>query len=172
MPRRSSKAPTGRRARAGRTSAYEAGVEYLARRAHSRAELHRKLTRRGHEASDVEAALVRLAELGLLDDVGFAEGHVRRRSASLGPLALSAELAARGVDHEVARTAVAGLSQQAQLAAATRLVERQVGRRRPAGYKQLLDSAGAKLLRRGFGLAVAREACRVVWMGTVDPADA
>ena len=116
--------------------------------------------------------MVRLTELGYLNDAGFAAGHVRRRSASLGPLALSAELAARGVDRDVARTALAGLSLEDQLAAATRLVERQVGRGRPAGYKQLLDSVGARLLRRGFSLAIAREACRAVWVGTVDLADA
>src|SRR4029077_16860174 len=116
-PRRTSKPPTG--------SAYEAAVRYLAARAHSRAELWRKLLRRGHEEADVEAALARLADLGYLDDAGFAAGHVRRRSASLGPLALSAELAARGVDREIARAAVANLSQEDQLAAAVRLVARQ-----------------------------------------------
>ena len=116
--------------------------------------------------------IARLAEQGYLDDAGFATGHVRRRSATLGPLALSAELAARGVDREVARKAVVGLSREAQLAAATRLVERQVGRSRPAGYKELLDSAGARLLRRGFSLAIARDACRAVWVGTVNTSEA
>jgi len=116
--------------------------------------------------------MARLAELGYLDDAGFAAGHVRRRSASLGPLALSAELAARGVDREIARAAVANLSQEDQLAAAVRLVARQAGRTPSAGYKELLDSAGARLLRRGFSPAIAREACRVVWRGTVPQAEA
>ena len=111
--------------------------------------------------------MARLADLGYLDDTAFASGHVRRRAATLGPLALSAELAARGVDREVARTAVAGLSHEDLLAAATRLVARQSGRKAPAGYKELLDSAGTKLLRRGFSLAIAREACQAVWRGTV-----
>jgi regulatory protein len=165
MPqRRSSKPPAG--------SAYEAAVRYLAGRAHSRAELWRKLLRRGHEEADVEAAIVRLTERGYLDDAGFAAGHVRRRSASLGPLALSAELAARGIDREVAQRALAGLSREAQLDAATRLAARDAGRKRPAGYKELLDSAGPKLLRRGFSPGVAREACRLVWFGTSERAEA
>jgi regulatory protein len=161
-PRRSSKPPAG--------SAYEAAVRYLAARAHSRAELGRKLLRRGHEEADVEAAMARLTDRGYLDDAGFAAGHIRRRSASLGPLALSAELAARGVDREVARQALAGLSREAQLEAATRLAAREAGRKRPAGYKQLLDSAGPKLLRRGFSPGIAREACRLVWFGTPERA--
>jgi len=161
-PRRSSRPPAG--------SAYEAAVRYLAARAHSRAELWRKLLRRGHEEADVEVAMARLTDLGYLDDAGFAAGHVRRRSAVLGPLALSAELAARGIDREVARQALAGLSQDAQLEAATRLAAREAGRKRPAGYKELLDSAGPKLLRRGFSPGIAREACRLVWFGTSERA--
>jgi regulatory protein len=168
VPRRSSRPPQvpAGGARPGRTSAFDAGLRYLARRAHSRAELWRKLLRRGYEESDVEGALVRLGELGYLDDVAFAAGHVRRRSASLGPLALRAELAARGVQRDVANEAIAGLSPAAQLAAAIRLLYRQVGRKAPASYKELLDSAGTKLLRRGFAPPIAREACRAVWHGT------
>ena len=164
MPRRSSRPPSA--------SAYDAAIGHLARRAHSRAELQRKLARRGYEPSDVEDALARLADLGYLDDAGFASGHVRRRAAMLGPLALSAELAARGVDRDVAQTAVAGLSHEDLLAAAVRLVAVQTARKRPAGYKELLDSAGARLLRRGFSLSVAREACRAVWLGTVGQPEA
>ena len=174
MPRRTSKPPAvpARRARVGRTSAFDGALRYLARRAHSRAELWRKLVRRGYAEDEVEDALARLVDLGYLDDAGFAGGHVRRRSARLGPLALSAELAARGVDREVARQAVDSLSREAQLSAALRLVARQAGRNRPAGYKELLDSAGAKLLRRGFSAAIAREACRAVWQGTGNRAEA
>ena len=88
------------------------------------------------------------------------------RSGSLGPLALSAELAARGIQHDVAGRAVAELSPAAQVEAAVRLVHRQVSRKEPASYKELLDSAGSKLLRRGYSPTIAREACRAVWLGT------
>lgn len=158
MPRRSSKPPAG--------SAFHAGLRHLARRAHSRSELHRKLRRRGYGEDEVEQGLDRLAELGYLDDAAFAEGHVRRRSPSLGPLALAAELAARGVDRGLTRLALDGLSDADQLAAAVRLVQRQGARKPPASYQELLAAAGSKLLRRGFSLGIAREACRVVWLGT------
>jgi regulatory protein len=164
VARRSSKAPTG--------SALDAGVRLLARRPHSRAELVRKLRRRGYEPEDVESALSALAEQGYVDDASFAAGHVRRRSGLLGPLALSAELAGRGVDREVARAAVAGLDPEMQLAGAVRLVERLTGSRRPASYQELLDSAGAKLLRRGFSPTIARQACRAVWSGTPGTSEA
>ncbi|HEV8597355.1 MAG TPA: regulatory protein RecX [Candidatus Dormibacteraeota bacterium] len=165
MPRRRSKPQPP-------VAALDAGLRLLARRAHSRVELRRKLSRRGYEEEDIRAALSRLAELGYVDDASFADGHIRRRSASLGPMALSAELAARGVDKHTAGAALRAFDRDAQLAAATRLAERLCGRNRPAGYGELLDTIGVKLLRRGFPQAVARDACRVVWAraaGTPNP---
>jgi regulatory protein len=129
------------------------------------------LGRRGYEEPEIDVAVARLVERGYLDDRAFAESHVRRRSGTRGPLALSAELAARGVKPDIARTAVARLSPEAQLSAAIQLVRRQSGRKEPAGYKELLDSAGAKLLRRGFSPSVAREACLAVWRGTDEHLD-
>src|SRR5439155_1649062 len=98
VPRKSSKKPLA--------GALDTGLRLLARRSHSRFELRRKLGRRGYEEAEVDAAVARLVELRYLDDRSFAEGHVRRRSATRGPLALSAELAARGVDREPADRAV------------------------------------------------------------------
>ena len=165
MPRKSSRG-RGSGPPAPRAPAIDAGLRLLAGRAHSRAEVRRKLARRGYDLDDVEGAVNRLVELGYLDDASFAAGHVRRRSGTHGPLALSAELSARGVDRRMADAALAGFDPEAQLAAATRLATRLAGRSRPAGYRELLESVGAKLLRRGFSMTVAREACRAVWAGT------
>jgi regulatory protein len=138
----------------------------LGRRAHSRLELTRKLGRRGYPETEVRSALDRLLELGYVDDRAFAEGHVRRRKGGLGPLALSAELSARGVERQVAASALAAFDGDAQLESATRLAERLCGRKPHAGYRDLLDSIGPKLMRRGFSPGVARAACRAVWAGT------
>jgi regulatory protein len=146
--------------------ALDAGLRLLGRRAHSRAELKRKLGRRGYSAEQTETALARLAELGYLDDRSFAEGLVRHRAASRGPRALSAELAQRGVDRAQADAAVAGFDPEAQLAAATRLAERLYAKRQPATYRETLDAVGSKLLRRGFSSSIVRTACRAVLSGT------
>jgi regulatory protein len=153
-------------------SVLEAGLRLLARRAHSRVELRRKLGRRGYEEDEIQAALTRLTELGYVDDAEFAAAHVRRRSASRGPFALSAELAARGVDRHTMGAALRAFDRPAQVAAATRFAERLCARIRPAGYNELLDSVGTRLLRRGFSPAVAREACRAVWSGTAGSSEA
>jgi regulatory protein len=149
-----------------------AAVGLQARRSHSQAELRRKLGRRGYEEAEVDAALARLVEKGLQSDRAFAEAHVRRRSRSVGPLALSAELTARGVDRDLADGATAGFTSDQQLAAAISLAERLCGNRRYAGYRELLHAVGAKLLRRGFSMPVARAACDALWGGTSDTLEA
>jgi regulatory protein len=160
--------PTVGAGRLQATSALDAGLRLLGRRAHSQAELRRKLDRRGYTPDQTEAALSRLIELGYLDDRSFAEGLVRRRGAIRGPLALSAELAARGVDRAHADQALAGFDAEAQLAAATRLAERLSARKPQAGYRDMLNAVGPKLMRRGFSANVVRAACRAALPGTED----
>jgi regulatory protein len=135
-------------------------------RAHSRVELQRKLTRRGHSPEEIASAMTRLNELGYLNDSSFAAGLVRHRSSSRGPRALSAELAQRGVDRAQADAAVAAFDAEAQLASATLLAERLYARKAPASYRQTLDSVGTKLLRRGFSSSIVRAACRAILSGT------
>ena len=128
----------------------------------------RKLSRRGYGGEEVGTAITRLRELGYLDDAAFAEGHVRRRSSSRGPMALSAELGARGVDREVAEAAIDRLSPDIALLAALKLADRLAGNTRYASYRELLQSVGAKLLRRGFSMEVVRKACDGLWRGTAE----
>ena len=132
----------------------------MARRSHSQWELRRKLRQKGHTPEAIEGAMSRLAELGYLNDQAFASELVRRRGSLRGPRALSAELAAKGVDRAEADVAVAGFDPESQLAAAVLLVERLYARTPGIGYRQMLDSIGTKLLRRGFSTTIVRAACR------------
>jgi regulatory protein len=149
--------------------ALDTGLRLLARRAHSRVELLLKLTRRGYEGAAIRAALGRLQELGYLDDQAFAHSFVRRRGSVRGPRALSAELAARGVDRAEVDTALADFEEAEQVASATRIAERLYARKPPQSHREILDEIGTKLVRRGFSVAVARAACRNVLAGRSDP---
>jgi regulatory protein len=128
--------------------------------------MQRKLARRGYASEEIDTALARLDELGYLNDLSFAEGLVRVRSASRGPRALSAELAKRGVGRAQADRALAGYNDSLQLASATRIIERTYGRMEITDYRQLLDKVGNKLLRLGFSTTIVRGACRAVISGT------
>jgi len=153
-------------------TAVEAAVRLLARRAHSRLELRRKLERRGYETEEVESAIGRLADLGYVDDAAFARGLVRHRSAARGPLALASELSAKGIDRAGIAAALEGVDEESQLAAATRLAERLYAEKPLPGYREMLDRIGSKLIRRGFSSGVVRAACRAVLAGAAPSPEA
>ena len=141
----------------------------MARRAHSKWELQRKLRMKGFGSEAVESAMARLVELGYLNDSSFARGLVRNRGGRRGPRALSAELAAKGVDRADADAAVAEFDPEAQLASATRLADRLYARKPVIGYREMLDKIGTKLLRRGFPVPIVRAACLSVLTGAPQP---
>ena len=170
MERRSSRASRPKPPPAA--SALASGLRLLARRAHSRLELRRKLSRRGYDAAQVEGALARLAELGYIDDAAFARGLVRRRSGVRGPLALAGELSVRGIDRAGIAAALEAVDPDAELAAATRLAERLYAEKPLPGYREVLERVGSRLLRRGFSAGVVRAACRAVLAGAASRAEA
>ncbi len=134
-------------------------------------ELQRKLLRKGFEDDEVEEAIVRLTELGYLDDDAYAKAVVRRRSSSRGQIAIIAELIAKGVSRPAADEAVADFGPAVQLEAATRLAERLYADKPPPGYREMLDRIGSKLARRGYSTTIVRAACRAVWFGASQEVD-
>ncbi|MGD8177057.1 regulatory protein RecX [Marinimicrobium sp. ARAG 43.8] len=79
-----------------------AAMNLLARREHSRAELHEKLSRRFSDtamAEQLNEVLERLKEQSLQSDERFAEAFVRsRESQGKGPMRIMQELRFKGVD--------------------------------------------------------------------------
>jgi regulatory protein len=130
-------------------------VRLLASRAHSARELRIKLARRGHPADEVGEALDRLRAGGYLDDAAYARALIGRRSSSRGGRAMAAELAAKGVDREVAQAALGEIEGADQIAAAVN-VARRMQRAGPTDLQRI----GTRLLRRGFSMEVARAALR------------
>jgi regulatory protein len=96
----------------------EAAARFLEARARSIGEVRRRLTSTGYRADLVEGAIVRLSELGMLDDEAFARAWVesRDRARPRGERALADELRLRGVDRAVI---VAALDERREASAAT-----------------------------------------------------
>jgi len=163
-------APAG--SRRPQNSALGTGLRLLGGRAHSRVEMQRKLAQKGYTPDEIDAALVRLDELGYLNDLAFAEGLVRVRSASRGPRALSAELAKRGVGRAQADRALASYDEALQMASAMRIIERTYGKREITDYQEMLNRVGSRLLRQGFSVITVRAACRAVISGTPPDSEA
>src|SRR5258705_4759643 len=75
-------------------------MRFLARREHSRDELARKLARVAAEGEDIDAVLDDLASRGWLSDARFAEQVVRAKARRYGPLKVTNDLRAKGVEAE------------------------------------------------------------------------
>ncbi|HET7477965.1 MAG TPA: regulatory protein RecX [Rubrobacteraceae bacterium] len=81
-------------------------LNFLAYRSRSEKEVRDRLFRYGYGAETVDGVLERLAELGYLDDEGFARTAAREKSRKYGPRRVSADLMRGGVSGEIARAAV------------------------------------------------------------------
>ena len=89
-----------------RALAMTRALNFLGYRARSEKEVRDRLRRYGHGEETVEGVVVRLEELGYLDDEDFARLAVREKARRYGPRRVSAELRRTGVDAELARGVV------------------------------------------------------------------
>ena len=139
-------------------------AELLSRRAWTRADLTRRLCRRGAPADVAADVVADLVARGHVDDVAFAHQWITTRSArGYGAGRLRAELSVRGVDNSVIAAALAGLDsgealERARAAAARRLSALGGGDpRRVAG--RLRDH----LLRRGYPAGLVLRVVREIF---------
>ncbi|HEX2249669.1 MAG TPA: regulatory protein RecX [Gemmatimonadales bacterium] len=143
-------------------AAFRTILRALEVRSYARADLGRRLRRKGHAAAAVEAALARAVELGLLDDSAFARSYVETRAArGRGPSRLTRDLLAMGVERSIIDRALAAQWPEGSDRAAVPLalakkrvsqlgaLPRQTKRRRLVAY----------LARRGF---TGREVMEIV----------
>jgi len=142
-------------------AAERAALRALARRAHARVDLRRRLVKRQHPPAAVEAALDRLALRGLLDDRRFAEQYAALRATrGKGPARLLRDLQAQGVERRTAEHAVRqaleeeGIDPEVEARAVAAKRARQLaGLPVPVRKRRLL----AFLVRRGYGGPQLRE---------------
>jgi regulatory protein len=143
-------------------AAHRAALRALARRAHARLDLRRRLLQKQHPPAAVDGALDRLAAAGLLDDARFARDYAATRATrggGRGPARLVRDLVTQGVDRRVAEEAVrAALADEGvDPAEAVRAVAEKRARQLaglPAAVRR--RRLVAFLQRRGFGGAEIR----------------
>jgi regulatory protein len=140
-------------------------LRLLTARSRTRAELSGQLSKRGYPDDVSARVLDRLAAVGLVDDVEFAEQWVesRRSSAGKSKRALAAELHTKGVDNDVITAVLGGINAGAERDRAEQLVRAKL--RRETLSEDSRDEARvsrrlvAMLARRGYGQTLA---CEVV----------
>ena len=157
--------------------ALDSALRYLGPAARSRTEMERHLRTKGYPPEEAEAALVRLAELGLLDDlqlaVDAAEQAARVRGDS--PAKVREALLARGVDRAAVESALEQAWPEGQQSAALAQAL-DVGTRRlrvlHGDASSVRRRLAAYLGRRGYDYDVVNQVCRqLVPFGSVGIAD-
>lgn len=152
----------------------EACLQLLSVRPRSRAELARRLQRKGFDFADVEPVLDRLTEVELVDDAAFARTWVRSRHthSGRGRRALAAELRLKGVAPAVVDAALAQVDDAAEEERARALVRKRV--RALTGHPGAHPDASvlarklvAMLARRGYGQELALRVVRAE-LGSAD----
>jgi regulatory protein len=133
--------------------AFRTLLRALERRSFARADLGRRLARKGHPAHAVNVALERATALGLLDDAAFARNYAQTRaSRGRGPSRIARDLLAMGVERlHVDRALTAEWPEGSDrtavpLALATRRAAQLADLPRPVRRRRVL----AYLARRGF----------------------
>lgn len=161
--------------RLARAADVEAALRTIMRslelRSYARADLGRRLVRKGHPREAVAAALDHVAALGLLDDAAYARNYAETRAArGRGPARLVADLLRMGVARDAIDAAVAAAfpedgDRTAMPLELAKKRARQLGALpRPDKRRRLL----AYLARRGF---TGREAFDAVTRATGGDAD-
>jgi regulatory protein len=128
------------------------------------------LERKGVAAEAAAAVLDRFEELGLINDVGYAEAFVesRHRVRGQGRRALSAELRHRGVADEVVAEAVGALDPDLEFETACRLARSRYDRMSRLAPEVKVRRLAGFLARKGYSGAIVARVVRQ----TVDDAAA
>jgi regulatory protein len=141
-------------------------LRLLTARARTRAELAGQLAKRGYPDDLSTRVLDRLADVGLVDDAGFAEQwvHSRRANAGKGKRALAAELHTKGVDNDVITSVLGGINPAAERGRAEQLVRSRLRREKLGDDDADLRVSRrlvAMLARRGFSQTMAYDVVSV-----------
>ena len=145
-------------------------LRLLTARARTRAELAGQLAKRGYPDDVSTRVLGRLADVGLVDDVDFAEQwvHSRRVNAGKGKRALAAELHTKGVDNDVITSVLSDINPDAERDRAEELVRKKLRRENlsdEAADARVTRRLVGMLARRGFAQSMAYDVVSVELAG-------
>jgi regulatory protein len=154
----------------GESEARRIALDALSRTARTRGQLEALLQRKDVAPEAAAAVLDRFEEIGLINDVGYAEAFVesRHRVRGQGGRALSAELRRRGVADEVVADAVGALDPDLEFETACRLARSRFDRMSRLAPEVKVRRLAGFLARKGYSGAIVARAVRQ----TVDAAAA
>jgi regulatory protein len=146
-----------------RHQAHEAALRLLTYRPRSEAEIRQRLARRGLPPQVVQETIARLRDQGLLSDAAFARFWVETRdqTSPRGRRLLWQELAAKGIERETIRQAIAPVAEED---AALRAAQKKARHLQGQDYSIFRRRLGDFLLRRGFPYPTVRTIVERLWL--------
>ena len=139
-------------------------LRQLAMAPRSRQQLEDKLRQRNCPDEVAAEVLDRMTEVGLVDDVAYAEMLVRSKQAERGLArrALAQELRTKGIDAEIAAETLEGIDEDAERARARQLVDKKLRTMHGLGVDVQTRRLAGMLARKGYSsgmsYAVIRDA--------------
>jgi regulatory protein len=148
----------------GESAARRIALDALSRSARTRRQLEALLERKGVAADATRAVLDRFEEVGLLDDMGYAEAFVesRHRFRGQGGRAIAHELRRRGVADGLVAQAVESLDADRQFATACRVAQARLDRLGGLAPEVKVRRLAGLLARKGYSGEIAARAIRHV----------
>jgi regulatory protein len=144
--------------------ASDLALQFLGYRARSRAEVRRRLSRKGYEEDIIDQVIAGLTRHGLIDDSQFTEAWVRARSTgrAMGPRRIAWELRQKGVDADLVREAVERIDPETELGMALKIGRQKAESVRGEPMQVARRKLAAALQRRGFSWEVAAQVLEMV----------
>lgn len=137
-------------------------LKLLTQRARTRVELAQALRKRNVSDEVAASVLDRFSELGLINDVAFAETYAasRRSDRGLSARAIASELRQRGVADATVRDAIAGMDPAAEEQDARSFVERRLRTMTNLAPEVQTRRLVGQLARRGYSAGLAYRVVR------------
>jgi regulatory protein len=132
-------------------------LRLLTRRAHTRSELAKALSRRGVPAEAAHRVLARFVQVGLIDDAAVAQSFAlnQHRARALSARAVAVRLRERGIPEQLVQSAIGQIDAASEASTAVRLAQRKLRSLRGADPATQRRRLYAMLLRRGYSAELA-----------------
>lgn len=131
----------------------------LRNRLKSRFEVEHKLIEKKYPKDEIQSALLKLEEIGAIDDIRFAKAYAndKLKFSRRGKFRISLELLQKGVSKDFIEQAVSDINDDSELASAKELVEARLRTWQHLDPQTRKRRLIALLQRRGFGSGVIKQ---------------
>lgn len=144
--------------------AFNRALHYLSFRMRSEHEVKQKLLELEYGEAIILEAIVKLRNLGFLNDEAFSKAllETQKNTSGQGPRAIQQKLQEKGIGKALQEQVLSEYSQSDQLAVATKLVEKEARRNRVESPQQKETRIKNALLRKGYSYDIIEEALAAI----------